>query len=154
MKAGGRKRTVWWLICLPALCMTRAHPQANGVDASSVQQEIQMGRDLFTGKADLKGRMSTHQMDLPPEVIRCANCHAEGMGPDVPRSNAPRLTRELLLMPQRRRGGPASHYDRDAFCKVLRKGVDPAYVMINEEMPRYTIADADCSALWRILTEE
>jgi hypothetical protein len=59
-----------------------------------------------------------------------------------------------LLSPQRRRGGPASRYDRDAFCRLLRKGIDPAYVMINEEMPRYTLDDADCAALWRFLTED
>jgi hypothetical protein len=35
---------------------------------------------------------------------------------------------------------------------LLRRGVDPAFVMISVEMPRYTIDDADCKALWRYVT--
>jgi len=151
--AGTMRRAVCWLICSLLLCAPSAWSQQNAVDSSG-QQEFLRGKELFTGEAALKGRISTHDMDLPPAVVRCANCHAEGTGPAVARSNAPRLDRELLLSPQRRRGGPPSHYDRDAFCNVLRKGVDPAWVVINEEMPRYTIDDADCSALWRFLAED
>jgi hypothetical protein len=73
-------------------------------------------------------------------------------GPDVPRSQAPRLTHDLLLVRHARRGGPPSNYDRDGLCTLLRRGVDPAHVMISVEMPRYTIDDSDCHALWRYLT--
>jgi hypothetical protein len=131
-----------------ALLLAQTHPSA------SERRQILLGHDLFTGKADLHGRMSTHPDDLPPDVIRCSNCHAAGTGPDVPRSNAPRLTRDFLLVPRSRRGGPPSRYSPAAFCTVLRKGVDPAYIVINVEMPRYTIDDSQCTAIWRFLTEE
>ncbi len=35
---------------------------------------------------------------------------------------------------------------------MLRDGVDPAYVLLNVEMPRYRISDGDCAALWHFLT--
>ena len=152
--AGTMRRPVCWLVCSLVFCTLPARPQRSAVDSFSARQETLRGRELFTGQAALQGRISTHEMDLPPAVVRCANCHAEGAGPAVARSNAPRLDREWLLSPQRRRGGPPSHYNRDDFCRVLRKGVDPAWVVINEEMPRYTVDDADCSALWRFLTED
>jgi hypothetical protein len=110
------------------------------------------GQGLFAGSLDLHGRIYTHRVDLPPAVVRCANCHSVADGPDVPRSLAPRLTRDLLLRPQARRGGPVSVYDRERFCTLLRKGVDPAFVLISVEMPRYVIDDAGCGALWRYLT--
>lgn len=152
--AGAMRRAVCWLVCLFVFCTPPAQTQQRAEDSFSAQKEILWGRELFTGQAALKGRISTHEMDLPPAVVRCANCHAKGAGPAVARSNAPRIDREWLLSPQRRRGGPPSHYDRDAFCRVLRKGIDPVWVVINEEMPRYTIDDADCSALWSFLTED
>jgi hypothetical protein len=89
---------------------------------------------------------------MPPAVVRCSNCHAVGEGPDVARSLAPRLTHDLLLLRRPRRGGPPSNYSRDGLCTLLRRGVDPAFVMISVEMPRYTIDDVDCRALWRYLT--
>jgi hypothetical protein len=122
-----------------------------GADPAA-QDEYLAGRGLFAGGLELKGRIYTHAVDLPPQVVRCANCHAVAAGPDVSRSPAPRLTRDLLLRPQARRGGPASAYDRGRFCTLLRKGVDPAFVLISVEMPRYAIDDAGCSALWRYLT--
>lgn len=151
--AGTMRRAVCWLVCSLAFCVPPTRSQESAVESSS-QSGTLRGKELFTGKAALKGRISTHEMDLPAAVIRCANCHAEGPGPAVARSNAPRLDREWLLSPRRRRGGPQSHYDRDSFCRVLRKGVDPVWVVINEEMPRYAVDDADCSALWRFLTED
>jgi hypothetical protein len=119
---------------------------------SPAHEEYLTGRALFSGGLDLPGRLYTHRVELPPAVVRCANCHAVAGGPAVPRSLAPRLTRELLLRPQPRRGGPASVYDNDRLCTLLRKGVDPAFVLISVEMPRYAIDDAGCRALWRYLT--
>ncbi|AOI38867.1 hypothetical protein [Burkholderia oklahomensis] len=112
------------------------------------------GLALFTGAAPLHGRLPTHPGELPAPVVRCANCHAAGAGATVPNSTAPRLTRTWLADLQSRRGGPPSRYDRDAFCALLRTGLDPAYVMINVEMPRYRLSERDCSALWRILNED
>jgi hypothetical protein len=109
----------------------------------------QLGRSLFEGPAELQGRIYTHLVDLPPTVVRCANCHAVHDGPEVPRSLAPRLTHDVLLSPHARRGGPPSTYTRDTFCRLLRRGIDPAFVLISVEMPRYDL-DADaCDALWR-----
>lgn len=152
-KARSRPSTQWpaWLLAFAVsstLVIAETHPSA------SERRLLLLGHDLFTGKADLHGRMSTHPDDLPPEVIRCSNCHAAGTGPDVPRSNAPRLTGDFLLVPRSRRGGPPSRYNPAAFCAVLRKGVDPAYIVINVEMPRYTIDDSQCAAIWSFLTEE
>jgi hypothetical protein len=134
-------------LCSLALALQAA---VAGAD-SSPPPEFRLGQDLFMGKIDLHGRIRTHLVDLPPEVVRCGNCHAAGEGPDVPRSLAPRLTRDLLLEPHARRGGPASIYSQVSFCALLREGVDPAYVLISIEMPRYTLDDADCQALWRFL---
>ena len=36
---------------------------------------------------------------------------------------------------------------------MLRTGVDPAYVLITRQMPRYTLSDDQCLGLWRYLTE-
>jgi len=121
-------------------------------DAPPADPEFLLGQALFVGHADLQGRVRTHLVDLPPEVIRCGNCHAAATGPDVARSLAPRLTRDLLLEPRARRGGPVSIYDPDKFCTLLRKGVDPAYVLVSMEMPIYTIDDSSCRALWQFLT--
>jgi hypothetical protein len=138
-----------WILCAAAV---RAQPPSAQANAEPVHEEYVRGEALFTGTLDLHGRIYTHVADMPPSVVRCSNCHAVADGPDVPRSLAPRLTHSLLLLPRARRGGPPSNYDRRRFCTLLRKGVDPASVMISVEMPRYTIADADCQALWRYVT--
>jgi len=130
-----------------ATASAAAHAQA-----LSAHAEYQLGGDLFAGRVNLQGRISSHLVDLPAEVVRCANCHAVARGPDVPRSLAPRLTRELLLGKRSRRAGPESAYDRDSFCVLLQKGVDPAYVVVNVEMPRYQMNAGTCQALWRFLT--
>jgi hypothetical protein len=121
-------------------------------DAASVHDEYLTGQSLFAGQIELHGRIYTHTADLPPTVVRCANCHSVAAGEDIPGSLAPRLTRDVLLRPRTRRGGPASFYDRDRFCTLLRRGVDPASVLISVEMPRYAIDDASCHALWRYVT--
>lgn len=122
------------------------------VGTTTPEDEFRWGRELFEGPFDLRGRIRTHPTDLPPEVVRCGNCHAVAIGPEVPRSLAPRLTHDLLIKRRSRRGGPASNYDRNSFCALLRDGFDPAHVLISVEMPRYTLADAECAALWRYLT--
>lgn len=109
------------------------------------------GQSLFTGGSDMHGRIRTHLVDLPPQVVRCGNCHAAGDGPAIARSLAPRLTRALLLAPRARRGGPVSIYNAARFCTLLRKGTDPAYVLLSLEMPIYTLDDSDCQALWQFV---
>ncbi|AOJ47779.1 hypothetical protein [Burkholderia thailandensis] len=111
------------------------------------------GRALFAGAAPMQGRLSMHPRDLPATVVRCANCHAAGASAAAANSIAPRLTRTWLADLQSRRGGPPSRYDRDAFCALLRTGLDPTYVMINVEMPRYRVSERDCAALWAFLNE-
>ncbi len=86
------------------------------------------------------------------DKIRAA-ARAAGAGAAVPNSIAPRLTRAWLGDLQSRRGGPPSRYDRNAFCALLRTGLDPTYVLINVKMPRYRIGERDCTALWRFLNE-
>ncbi len=124
-----------------------AEPPA--AQAASAHEEYVRGKALFSGRIELHGRIYTHVADMPPTVVRCSNCHAVADGPDVPRSLAPRLTHDFLLLPRTRRGGPPSNYSRDGFCTLLRRGIDPAFVMIAVEMPRYTIDDVNCRALWR-----
>ncbi len=117
-------------------------------------EEFLLGPNLFDGKAALHGRMATHLTDLPTEVVRCSNCHATSKGAAVPRSTAPRLTPAFLLVPRSRRGGPPSRYNAESFCTVLRKGVDPARIMIDQQMPRYRLSDEECTALWRFVVED
>lgn len=121
--------------------------------ASSTKEISALGRRLFLGEEELSGRMYTHPADMPTAVVRCSNCHAAGNGPAVARSSAPRLTRDLLLQVRTRRGGPPTSYDRKSFCTVLRKGVDPAYILIDVAMPRYKLSDDQCTALWTVLTQ-
>jgi hypothetical protein len=127
-----------------------ADPQAS--DAANPQ--VSRGQALFVGKLDLHGRIRTHLVDLPPQVVVCSHCHAAGDGPDVARSLAPRLTRDLLLAPRARRGGPVTIYNAARFCTLLRKGVDPGYVMLSLEMPIYSLDDSDCRALWQFVMRD
>ncbi len=85
---------------------------------------------------------------LPPEAVRCTNCHQTNNANRLMKVPAPRITEHLLLETQSRRGGPPSHYTQPAFCHLLRTGADPANVLIAREMPVYKITDADCASLW------
>jgi hypothetical protein len=127
---------------------------ASGRADPAAAADMPTGRALFDGEAELHGRIYGHKADLPPAVVRCANCHAVAAGPEVPQSLAPRLTRDLLMRPLSRRGGPPTRYDAASFCTLLRRGTDPAYVLISVEMPRYAIDADDCRALWRFLAGE
>jgi hypothetical protein len=118
---------------------------------------VQRGLQLYAGAAPLQGTITGHAAPLPPAATRCINCHAQGTaGPRGAASAAssfgPLLTRERLTQRIARRGGPPSAYDEAALCRLLRTGVDPAYVLIPRDMPRYEITDADCRGLWLYLT--
>jgi hypothetical protein len=113
------------------------------------------GRALFTGKQPLAGRVRDHRSQLPAAVVVCQSCHNGQPVPGSPAAAAaPRVDRALLLQALPRRGGPPSAYDRPAFCKLLRTGVDPAYVLVAREMPVFEIDDAQCESLWLYVTAE
>lgn len=113
-------------------------------------RHVDWGRQLYEGTAAgampaLRGRLVGHDSDLPGIATRCINCHrpagaAAGFGT---RLDADHLRRALP-----RRGGPPSTYDAAGLCRVLREGIDPAFVVIDQAMPRYQATDAQCSALW------
>lgn len=114
------------------------------------------GHALFHGQASalgvLPGRVAGHADVLPAMATRCTNCHTTGVSAaaNTP-AFAPRLDRQSLTQPTSRRGGPPSAYDAASLCRVLREGIDPAWVMVRQEMPRYAATDAQCAALWSFL---
>jgi hypothetical protein len=141
-----------WRLVLHGVCALLA---ALGTKAQAGNER---GQDLFNGAAALSGTIVGHTNALPPLSARCVNCHAAGSaGPasaaSAPGSFGPLLTRRHLTDAVARRGGPPSRYDQAAFCRLLRQGVDPAYVLIARAMPRYDISDGDCQALWALLTD-
>ncbi len=107
--------------------------------------------------APLQGTIVGHSSALPPAAARCINCHAVGRAAPASAASAasfgPLLTPQSLTGAVARRGGPPSRYDAPAFCRLLRQGVDPAWVIVPRSMPRYARSDADCHALWAHLTE-
>jgi hypothetical protein len=127
-----------------------------------VAGRLELGRALFAGDRSLSARMVGHAFDLPPAAVVCANCHRRwvcpvvgadgdaGDGAGAQGFGSP-LTPERLTRAMRRRGGPSSFYDRARFCRVLREGIDPAFVMIAQTMPRYAMSDPECEAMWAFL---
>ncbi len=125
---------------------------------------IERGEQLFRGELTLTARMAAHSDTLPQQAARCINCHrqesaaVDSTGPATdsaaPATDkfGPALGRLTLTKSIARRGGPPSIYGRATFCKLLRDGVDPAYVMILQTMPRYTLTDQECEVLWLFLT--
>lgn len=132
-----------------------------GVTAPSTAEgdrDTSAGRALFEGQLSIPARLSGHDVDLPPAASRCTNCHRRDTAPpgsagDDTRSYGPRLDVRGLTESRARRGGPPSRYDAAALCRLLRDGVDPAWVLIDRAMPRFRASDAQCSSLWRFLTE-
>ncbi|RZM00732.1 MAG: hypothetical protein EOP73_15405 [Variovorax sp.] len=118
------------------------------------------GRPAGAGAADvadlagdapvLRGRLAGHPDDLPPAATRCVNCHAIGEAPGRPATATfgPLLGPATLAWALPRRGGPPSRYDAASLCRLLREGIDPAWVMVDAAMPRYAVSDAQCEALW------
>lgn len=150
-------RLVIFVWVLPAACCLAGllclqldlhHRQSEGAKA------------LFHGTASLagmplRGRLAGHPADLPTAATRCINCHSTdsksgGGGLSRRASNAfgTPLNAATLAGRLPRRGGPPSRYDAASLCRVLRDGIDPAFVIVNQAMPRYEISDAQCAALW------
>jgi hypothetical protein len=122
-----------------------------GVVTVSVRGEAHAGERLFDGRHPLAGGLAHHPQPLPAEALRCVNCHARSDRLEA--GFAPVLSAASITRAAERRGGPASRYDRTAFCRVLRTGIDPAWVLVSRAMPRYALTDAQCAALWTYLTE-
>lgn len=128
-------------------------------------REAALGRALFVGEQPLVATVAGTADLLPPDASRCANCHVAGEAAaaadaagataaaesEATRTFGPPLTAATLRTSTSRRGGPPSRYDVASFCRLLRTGVDPAYVLIDTAMPRYRVDDAGCAALWRHL---
>lgn len=133
-----------------ALCLLSVALPSSGQSRDSSARK--QGESLFTGRRPLAGKIRGHQNRLPPEVVVCAHCHLQG-APDAGAAVAPVIDRALLLEQRERRGGPPSAYDLSSFCKLLRTGVDPAYVLTNRVMPIYELSDAACASLWDYLTK-
>lgn len=144
---------MWRMFGLACLAMGRL------ATASASTAEVERGRQLFFGELPLVGRVTGHTTDLPPNALRCINCHTAGTAPPVSPGAAssasfgPALNADTLTRPTPRRGGPASRYDEQALCKLLTTGIDPAYIIIPRNMPRYALNSADCRALWLYLSQ-
>jgi len=135
----------------------------SSLGAARPPSPIERGAQLFLGELTLTARMVAHTDALPQQAARCANCHRPESTPtdSVSATDSAALATDKLgpaLGPRAlaqlvaRRGGPPSSYDRRSFCRLLREGVDPAHVMIPQTMPRYTLTDEECEALWLFLT--
>ncbi len=111
------------------------------------------GRRMFLGENPLQGAIVGHAEPLPARMVACANCHLgkAGLGSDNP--FGPSLDRPRMMQRIARRGGPPSVFTPTSFCRTLRTGVDPAYILITRQMPRYTLSDDQCLGLWRYLME-
>jgi hypothetical protein len=114
---------------------------------------VHRGQAIYYGKEALRAKIRSHDDILPAETVRCANCHEAKANARVPGVAAPRLDSALLLQMKQRRGGPPSIYNEQAFCRLLRTGSDPAYILIAREMPAYEVDDAQCAGLWSYLSE-
>ncbi len=140
---------------LGAASASAANSAAMSPASSITATESSTGRTLFEGKQAIAARMPGHQQVLPPSAARCINCHRDAPDSRSIRGTpalAPRITASLLTSSISRRRGPESKYEIDSFCELVRTGVDPAGVMIEQTMPRYEISNLQCSALWRYLS--
>lgn len=134
--------------------------------AAPMRSEERGGR-LFNGGMPLVGRIAGHAEALPFEAARCINCHSGAAVDSRQRSArpgavpgaasapfAPALTRSRLREMVARRSGPPSRFDEASLCRLLKTGVDPAFIVIAQVMPRYEMTDADCGSLWRYMIRD
>ena len=111
------------------------------------------GSRFFFGETPLRATILGQSSPLPSETAACANCHAASSRRPSDGFFAPPLDRSAMIESRRRRNGPPSHFSPASFCRLLRTGVDPAYIVISRQMPRYQLDDNQCLDLWRYLTE-
>lgn len=119
------------------------------------ERRAEAGARSFDGRTALVARIDGHADPVPPAAAACANCHRPSIAPRRADGTAapdaslgPLLHRAALLEAVERRGGPASRYDPQSFCRLLRTGQDPAGVLLPRAMPRYDIDDTGCGELW------
>jgi hypothetical protein len=105
--------------------------------------------DVF-GETPLQGTIVGHERPLPAALVACANCHPAGSRAALKTAIGPRLDKSTTDT-GRRRGGPPSRFTSTTFCRLLRTGVDPAYIVISRQMPRYDLRDDQCFSLWQYL---
>jgi hypothetical protein len=110
-----------------------------------------IGEKLYSGGLPLTASIAGHHDAMPAGVVICTNCHGAPLGRPGSKPAAPDLRHGWLSEIRSRRNGPAGHYDQASFCRALRSGIDPVYVMLPTRMPRFTIPDSDCEALWIFL---
>lgn len=112
------------------------------------------GWAVYHGYVGLTGRLEGHTVDLPAHAVRCANCHEPGVAPDGTAGGVPIAPLEATTLPVAlsRRGGPPTTYDEASFCETLTSGFDPADILLERTMPRFSIDPANCSALWAYLS--
>src|SRR5882757_9286790 len=107
-----------------------AAPAALALLAACGSKPDPHGEAMFYGREPMVGRITGDTTPLPPIATRCSNCHEkDNVSPLTGKSGqsyAPRLSHAWLTGARVRRGGPASRYDLDAFCGLLRDGIDPA----------------------------
>jgi hypothetical protein len=121
---------------------------------STLAVSAHRGDELYHGKESLSGRIRGHDDRLPPETVICANCHNAKSRSRLSAATAPHIDGALLLQMRQRRGGPPSRYNQQSFCRLLRTGSDPAYVLVAREMPTYDLIDDQCQSLWTFLVGE
>jgi hypothetical protein len=113
---------------------------------------VQRGGAIYQGKEPLQGRIRGQDDLLPSEAVRCVNCHNPASKDRLSGKPAPRIDGDWLLETRQRHGGPPSSYNQASFCKLLRAGTDPVYVLVAREMPVYEMDDSQCASLWIFLT--
>ena len=110
------------------------------------------GEALFLGRASVSARLAGSEDELAPAATVCSNCHGpDGAGVAEAGAYGSDIRGSTLTRRKSRRGGPPSAYTLESFRLALRSGHDPAHVVLVRAMPRYTISDADTSALWAYL---
>lgn len=112
-----------------------------------------IGKGSASGAALTPASAPTTAPVNPAASRRASALGAPGAASTPAASFGPGLTADSLTRDIPRRGGPPSHYDEAALCKLLLTGIDPAYIIIPRSMPRYDVAAADCSALWAYLSQ-
>lgn len=147
------KRTASLLVAAVFLLQTGVSRTFAHQDSSDLNSSGVVGRRMFFGETPLLGAIVGHPEPLPSQMVACTNCHLADTGTGSGASFAPQLNRSMLTELRRRRGGPPSVFSPANFCRMLRTGVDPAYIVITRQMPRYTLRDDQCLGLWRYLTE-
>ncbi len=111
-----------------------------------------LGERLYRGAALLTGSIAGQTTAMPASVLARTNCHVGSTGNSGGDAQAaPDLRGGCLSVVRSRRNGPAARYTQATFCRTLRTGVDPVYMILPVQMPRFTISDTDCAALWTYL---